>query len=1044
MNIQDWYSPLAQLQSKGSTVERPGSLAGLARARAQHQGQFFTGNDLARLVWRIVEPAMDQAIQGTGMPVAILDNAVGSGRLLQFADPDRYVLGGMDVDERCISALQSASEAAGFDAQFVCAGMQACAPRQYGVALINPPFSVHLDAPSLQPLGCTHWGRYGPNSASISHAYALAQALKAADIVVAILPRNYADEVFSSVPLEGKGRLRAIIDTPAQSFIEESTAVATSLAVFGPPSPGIKPARLALSSLDEVLPEFGLSCNSTASYMNPRLGLVDDATESQTIPGEVTGDVGVRVVHDGRRIGLKFRCALVHARVMNAILKGPVAPIENHRYPKGVRYIGQGRLDVEVYLLQPDPVAAFEAFLDDIRAAGGEPDVDPGLRGYLARKIRRYQRESTPFGHVVKGGLVTGHAELVATVARARMLNPLRWGSKLLRAGDVLSLVPEASGGYRVEVDGESHVLQEDELARDFKLEQASATGWREAHPSREGVFPELARMLRAHLAHTGADQVASWDYQLEDLVELLMGRHGVAPWRMGCGKTRLLLALCLAGGRHNGICLESHLVEETVDQIREIGLPDEMWQVITRPEQCRDLMRINIISYTRLRMPLSSGGGRRTYARELRRRFSMVGADEAHLLRNTDTEQSRALAMLSPRRRFAVTATLIASYVQNMLPVLQWAYGDGTAIQPFGRHHPHIEPRFIESMSAAQRGVDRFVEDHTVFEWVTRAFEDGLQKGAKRQVPKVRNVERLRTVVAPLIKRRHESEPAVSRYFKVPDPRILVTPVEWDEPHLAHYLKVADLFADWYRKAREKADSAGSSINLITLLARIGAVQRACNFPQHIPGEDVIFSAPPYLPLTSKQRMAIERLCQWTDEGHKTVCFTDSPGQVELLARHVEERGVEVVRFHGGIPIKERTAAMNRRFRYGPAPVMIANGKVTQNGLNIWQADRALMVNRFWTDTEEEQAYRRLLRPQQTRDVLVEFLQLKGSIDYYQAQMTGMKGETADSVIDFITPEYEDVEFVHMDMILNAFVSDLAGLRGMEPHQLRELYHAA
>lgn len=1057
-----WSERLAEIRSAGSRTKRPGSLAGLAAARAAHQGQFFTSTELARLVWTIgvQTPAAHTA---EDRKVSILDNSIGSGRLIQFAEADRHMIAGLDVDAASVDEIAEAAEAAGIECDLLACGMEEVRPEGFDAALINPPFSLTLSAPSMEAYSCTGWGPYGASTSALSHAYALHQALSAATVVVAILPAGYARQVFDAPSPEMEWRLRGILELPRGLFAEEGTDVAVSLLVFGGLDGSWTPTRSRIRSLADPLPYYGLAFQGYRSAHRPLSRLRDDS--QATIPGTVTGDTRVRVVHNGRQIHLKCGCALTHAKVWNAVLRKPVPPFEGHRYPKGVRFVGQGTLDVELMLLQPDPMAAFEQLLTIIREAGGQPDVDPGLIGYLKRRIRRYARESAPFGHWVKGGLGRAADTVTAIVRKKELLDPTRWGSPLLRPGQEIELRRLPSGGYSASAQGSEVELREDEALGRFDMQvNAANEAWYEAFPSRLTRFPEASAAIQAELTQSGALDVAGWDYQRNDLVEALLGRHALITWRMGCGKGRAALALAMAGGRHNLVVVESHLVDELVTQAREAGLDPALWQVITRPEHCETLRRINIISYERLRRPLYTRriatpapagagepgaastsyvtSGRRTYASVLRRRFSRVVADEAHLLRHLSTDQTRALWALSPRRRFAMTGTPMANYVQDLLPLAQWVYGDGTAVQPFGRHRPQLEPRLWSSMAAANRGVDAFAERHVVLEWVTREWQDGLEVGAKRQVPKINNIGQLRDWAAPLMKRRHEEEPEVAKYFQVPTPTTEVVELDWDPGHLAHYIAVADQFKDWYQQAYADARKAGKNVNLAMLLARIGAVIRACNTPQKVTASRV--SIKPYTPLTSKQRYVVDRLQQWSESGHKTVCYCDSPFAVEIYVRELANRGIRAVPFHGGLPIKRRTREMNQRFRFGPDPVMVATIGTIQNGLNIWQADRGLFASRFWTDTAEEQGQRRLLRPQQTRPVHFEFVHLAGSIDHYQAQMTGMKGSSARAAIDFLTPELEDQEFVHLDMILSRFVSDLADRAGINPATYREALRAA
>ncbi|PMY01185.1 class I SAM-dependent methyltransferase, partial [Pseudomonas sp. GW460-13] len=91
---------------------------------------------------------------------------------LQFADPGTHSLYGVDVHQPTIEAVQQAVEAAGFDGSFRHAGMEEIHPKRFDAALINPPFSIHLESPHLKPYDCTTWGRFGANTSALSHEYA--------------------------------------------------------------------------------------------------------------------------------------------------------------------------------------------------------------------------------------------------------------------------------------------------------------------------------------------------------------------------------------------------------------------------------------------------------------------------------------------------------------------------------------------------------------------------------------------------------------------------------------------------------------------------------------------------------------------------------------------------------------------------------------------------------------------------------------------------------------------------------------------------------
>lgn len=110
-----WADGLLEIQSKGSTTAKAGSLAGLHEARQAHQSQFFTTLPLSQFCWRLVEPLMerlaarDRILAGESIKISVLDNSVGSGRLLHWATPDIHSLYGVDVDEGCIASLSQAA-----------------------------------------------------------------------------------------------------------------------------------------------------------------------------------------------------------------------------------------------------------------------------------------------------------------------------------------------------------------------------------------------------------------------------------------------------------------------------------------------------------------------------------------------------------------------------------------------------------------------------------------------------------------------------------------------------------------------------------------------------------------------------------------------------------------------------------------------------------------------------------------------------------------------------------------------------------------------
>jgi superfamily II DNA or RNA helicase len=167
-------------------------------------------------------------------------------------------------------------------------------------------------------------------------------------------------------------------------------------------------------------------------------------------------------------------------------------------------------------------------------------------------------------------------------------------------------------------------------------------------------------------------------------------------------------------------------------------------------------------------------------------------------------------------------------------------------------------------------------------------------------------------------------------------------------------------------------------------------------------------------------------------------VIYAKSPALLELFSRELARCGVESVLYHGEITQGRRRTDI-QRFRHGSVNVLLATFGVTRAGLDLYQASHAIFASRLWSETQEDQAVYRLLRPQQTRQVVVEKPHLRGGIDIYQAQLCAWKASAANAGLDWAAPMGEDVEFLHLDQVLGQFVEDLAKMHGMSTCDFRE-----
>lgn len=1035
----DWYAPLRAIQSLGSKKRKIAHQGELAQARKEHLAQFFTPDAVARFMWRFIENTTAKTL---------FDNSIGSARLFQFADPQRHQLAGVDIHAATVKQVMQTAEAASFKCTIYHAGMQDINAKHFDVGLINPPFSIHLESVNLQRYpGCTTMGRLGPDTSAMSDIYALHQALSACAVVIALLPRNRANELLESTLPRIKNRLRAVYHLPSNCFHEEGTKVETSVLVFGDVVEDSQAAVMKVNDLDMELPDWGLQrAVDLNSGFDPKLVFLRRKQILPAINLPVTGNKQVHVHLDGRRIKLKFHCGLTQAKVLNAVLVKRIFSTELHRLPKNVNFSGQGRLDLMAYMAMHEPVRAFEEFLDLLRSAGGDPVLHHSVMPSIIKRARRTLRALVPFRRTVwsKGNL--NQKQFAAIAKESHTIDPTAWVSPLIKKGETIQFSVTNDGKYAFEKNGKTYQIGTDRLEAMFDAERQSE-GWHTVHEGKHAINQQHANLLRQRAKALGIDQWLNWKFQLDDLIEILMQPRSVGSiggWEQACGKSRLAAALILLSGvKHGLIVVESRLVTEMKTVLSVLPIDTASIHVIESADDLKNLKTINIISYERLRLPVrvpvfndagkvtASKPSKQTYAKALRRRIGLVIPDEAEKLGNIDSEQSRALFQLSAKRKVALTGTPISNYPRSVHGLMLFVGGDATPYQPYGYYRGYLSDVWLRSMEYVPRGIAKVAEDFVVLEWATNEFMENLGKGAKREVPKIRNLDTFREWLSPLMKRRVVDEPDVQPYINLPPIHEKVITLDWDPVHLAHYLKVADEFANWYKAGEDNRRN-----NLALLLAKIQAVHIALNIPQ---------ANPSYRGgLTSKQVFQLERLCQIAQEGKKSLLFCNNPMVVDIFHRELKKRNIQSVRFTGKQSIANRNKEKDEAFKHGDAPHLLATLGCAKSGQNLPQADYVLFYDRCWSYRTQDQAIKRPRRTERKEPIQAEFLHLPGGLDIYQAQLIAFKKDATKAGVDWASPEMDEVEFVHLTTVMDRFVDELAKLHQLSNHVMREHLKAA
>jgi hypothetical protein len=1020
---------LDQIRSKGSAASKAGSLAALHEKRKETLSQFFTPDWLVRFIWQTISPAFGS----DDGRYRLMDNSIGNAGMFRYADPKRFHLCGLDVDGQLVETVSEILDGNGYMFDLVHAGMESVELVKFSASLINPPFSIPLSSPFLNAYpGITHYGKYGPDTSAVSHEYALAQALNHSDIVAAIVPASTQEVVKQSSVMAD--RLRAVLDLPSSTFKEENVvSVNTVLMVFGrklhgpaanaPESIRIKTGAIHESSVPPTL--FQLSCRSVDDLGHSRnpIRVIGVEETKPVITTPATGDNTVILKRAGRWIKLDFFDGATEGRVKNALYRARLFSDHLHKYPVKTHYAGQFQLNLDVLSMQDDPFRALNSVCEVIRSAGGEPVVSRQLIGGVKSIIVENEKMGIPFGRTV---FRKGTPEFKATANKMALINRTQKGAAISK--NELVTARRVDAGFVVQTGRGEFTCDHDTFFALFTPEKTVLdTGyWEEIYPAIEKRFPMEIGRLKAKAARLGIDQWLTWDYQLEDLCELAFKPNGaICGWQMALGKSRLALSLALLLNGKSLLVLKSRLVPEMVNELNALGITD--FKVVKTKADTEQLGKVNIISYERLKRAIIPRFPKLTLANFLRKKIKNVLCDEGGLLANHFSQQSRAVWCLGAKRRYILDGTPCPNYPREMQNLAAFVAGQERAYQPYSMNGGFIEKRLFNGAEFQPTGRDEFTRRYVTLEWATNEFLDSHERGAKREVPKIKQafLQDYRAWVAPIIKRRVQQEPAVSRHVKFPVPT-LCDPinVDWEIDHLLLYIKTAEEFATWYKRYTKERGEEGKALNLTMILARLEACFKAANVPSAVSGYGKGFQF-----MTSKEIACINLIKHEIANGRRPIVFAKNPVVLRRLSEELRKRNITNLVFTGEETIAKRTEKLNERIRNGNDQVMLASLGVTQDGLNLPMLNSVIFYNRSYKSREEFQAIYRLIRPQQKSEVSCHFLHLKGSIDEYMGQLIKWKTLASEAGMDY-GEQNDDKEFVHFDAFVYRFINSIPELK--------------
>ncbi|QES39945.1 ATP-dependent helicase [Streptomyces venezuelae] len=349
---------------------------------------------------------------------------------------------------------------------------------------------------------------------------------------------------------------------------------------------------------------------------------------------------------------------------------------------------------------------------------------------------------------------------------------------------------------------------------------------------------------------------------------------------------------------------------------------------------------------------------------------WGMVVADEAQHVKNPYSATAKQLRTISTRARVALTGTPVENNLSELWAILDWT-----------------TPGLLGRLGTFRT---RYAQ----------AVEGGSDPGA---------AERLGQLVRPFLLRRRKSDPGIA-----PE----LPPKTETDRAVSLTAEQAGLYEAVVRETLADISGADGFARRGLIVKLLTGLKQICNHPAQYLKEDE-----PRIPGRSgKLELLDELLDTILAEEASVLVFTQYVQMARLIEQHLAARGVPSQFLHGGTPVAQREA-MVQRFQEGEVPVFLLSLKAAGTGLNLTRAEHVVHYDRWWNPAVEAQATDRAYRIGQTQPVQVHRLIAEGTIEDRIADMLLRKRELADAVLgsgEAALTELTDAE-----------LSDLVELRG-------------
>ncbi|WP_408006196.1 SNF2-related protein [Pseudalkalibacillus sp. A8] len=339
---------------------------------------------------------------------------------------------------------------------------------------------------------------------------------------------------------------------------------------------------------------------------------------------------------------------------------------------------------------------------------------------------------------------------------------------------------------------------------------------------------------------------------------------------------------------------------------------------------------------------------------------------DEAQMIKNPTTKQSKIVRSLKSVHRIALTGTPMENRLEEL-----WSICD------------FLNPGYLGNRSSFSQQFIRPIEK-----------EGNTER-----------VEVLKRLIQPFLLRRSKMQASIVE--ELPEKTETKIHCQLTKEQASLYQTVVD-------QIREKLLNATGMERRGTILGGITRLKQVCNHPALLSWEE------PDASHSGKITKFLEILKEEVKDGEKALVFTQYVKMGELLEKILgkEDKEIKVFFLHGGIPSQKREQLLKKFRDTHHKCVFILSIKAGGVGLNLTEANHVIHLDRWWNPAVENQATDRAYRIGQEQNVQVYKMITQGTLEEGIDRLIDRKSELTSQIVnheDQWVTEMTDNEFIEL-----------------------------